>query len=40
MRCVVEGGGEATVAGVSWRPGRVEVFNFEVEDVHNYFVGA
>jgi len=32
------GGAEATVVGLSFLPGDVEVFNFEVEGVANYFV--
>ncbi len=34
------GGGEAIVAELTWREGDFEVFNFEVEGVHNYFVSA
>ena len=34
------GGGEARVATMEWRAGEFEVFNFEVEGVHNYFVSA
>ena len=35
----VAGGGEAVLAGVSERAGDFEVFNFEVAEQHNYFVG-
>ena len=34
------GGGEARVASIDWREGDFEVFNFEVEDAHNYYVRA
>lgn len=39
-RLHVEGGGEALLVSKTWRQGRVEVFNFEVEGEHNYFVGG
>ena len=32
------GGGEATVTALSFKPGPIDVFNIEVEGVHNYFV--
>jgi len=34
------GGDEATVTDLSWREAAVDVFNFEVEGVHNYVVSA
>ncbi len=39
-RLHVEGGGEALLVSKTWRQGGVEVFNFEVEGEHNYFVGG
>ncbi|MEN0066046.1 MAG: polymorphic toxin-type HINT domain-containing protein, partial [Myxococcota bacterium] len=34
------GGGESRVASLAWREGDFEVFNFEVEGAHNYYVRA
>ncbi|MBX2797494.1 MAG: HINT domain-containing protein [Myxococcales bacterium] len=34
------GSGEARVVSMDWREGDFEVFNFEVEDAHNYYVRA
>ncbi|MBX2801355.1 MAG: HINT domain-containing protein [Myxococcales bacterium] len=34
------GGGEARVVSMDWHEGHFEVFNFEVEDAHNYYVRA
>ena len=32
------GGSEATVLGLTWKPGEVEVYDIEVEGLHNFFV--
>ncbi|MCB9682048.1 MAG: hypothetical protein H6733_11340 [Alphaproteobacteria bacterium] len=32
------GGAEATVLGLTWKPGEVEVYDIEVEGLHNFFV--
>lgn len=31
-------GSEATVLGLTWKPGEVEVYDIEVEGLHNFFV--
>ena len=36
----VDSGAGALLVSKTWRQGGVPVFNFEVEGVHNYFVGA
>jgi len=32
------GGSEATVLGLTWKPGEVEVYDIEVEGLHNFYV--
>jgi len=34
----VQGGGEAILVSKTWRQGDVEVFDFEVEGLHNFYV--
>ncbi|MEM6925803.1 MAG: polymorphic toxin-type HINT domain-containing protein [Myxococcota bacterium] len=34
----VQGGGEAILVGKTWRQGDFEVFDFEVEGLHNFYV--
>ena len=36
----VQGGGGAILVSKTWRQGDFEVFNFEVEGLHNYYVHA